>query len=195
MSTYEDRKLGDRCCYGSCPKPKTDDSDYCAEHRDKRRERSKLAMRAIRKQKRKDRKCLWCPKKAMVGRWSCPACTIKVGDRLREVVTPIVSMKADRVRAVTEGDGRTRLRYIGQGKRGAQSVAANDTQDLADILKLTQRCKDGLAFMAAQLEIGRQQRKAGEHEALGFLHLAQRLIGDVLQRHRYVTPTAADGED
>lgn len=105
-----------------------------------------------------------------------------------------VKNDGDRTRLVTEGDGRTRARYTGQGKRGPQSRAQLDDQDLAEIARLVARCTDGLRFVRAQPELGRVQVRDGEHAALAFLHLAIRLGGDVLERNGYETPKGKESD-
>lgn len=186
--TYEDRKLAGICTYPGCESPCGDESLRCERHASADRSYDAARRAKDKARRRADRACMRCghPKRKAGSKW-CLRCLIQLG-RLRADHQKQHQKHAPKFRQVTEGDGRTRNRYIGHGKRGAQSTAANDAQDLVDILKCIEKCRDGLVAVAAEPDLGRIERKAAEHAALSHLHLATRLAGDVFIRHRYETP-------
>lgn len=175
---YQERLAGPLCL--RCPKPKEPDSSYCADCGPT----VLAAARAQMKERRAQLRDAGC----------CDACGRPKG----KTVVPLplgaparwhTEGRKPKVRvAITEGDGRTRYRSIGQGRRGRITHADNDEQDT----KLVQRELEAAAAALAYAHspevkaMPRIQARDILHAALSRLHLVQRLLGEILSRHKYV---------
>lgn len=134
------RRIAGRCCYGACPDPAIDGSDYCAPHdahergRDaakKRRRRLRLAEAGLCR--------AGCGRKVgkrIVGgrvvQQECRSCRSETLARQVAARTPVpvesatVPDDGPRVKLEVHKDGYVRERYIGRGVRGQKDRAALD---------------------------------------------------------------------
>lgn len=107
-------------------------------------------------------------------------------------------MDQPRTRLVTEGDGYTRERDVGQGKRGPQPRQQRDDQDLAAAIRELQRAQAGLAYAASEevRQLPRAQRDEATKEAIARVLYGIRLAAQVPVRHGLQIPDlTGDGED
>jgi hypothetical protein len=132
------------------------------------------------------RLCLRCGSKRVLGEEHCTKCLVLRGAALARAADKRVDNKRDRIADRTTIDADGRSRYRGQAKRGRQSVAQVDEQDLRYALESIQKAKDGLAFVAA-LPPGmpRVQKQDAIHAALSLADQGARFIDEVLGRHNY----------
>jgi hypothetical protein len=146
---YEDRKLAGLCT--RCGGPAADDSSLCAKHRDDQRGRTARTMARIRAARVEAGLCVWCPgtrpTKVAAGETSCLACRIR-----RRRVKPLGGVhndvhKHERIaaRTATHADGRTR--YHGQQRRGQQTHAQLNAQDVEMASECFDSFKAGLALI------------------------------------------------
>jgi predicted nucleic acid-binding Zn ribbon protein len=174
-----------------CPSPATADSPWCSEHLADavEREKSRIRKARSRKRHRDDRRCIDCGKKS--NRSRCPACHRKKRQGVTQGVTPTVKLPqrrhhnvASRTRAVTEGDGRTRNRGVGKGKRGHPSRADEDAWCL-------QVLRSELALAGVSIEASHTnevkdlppiQRDAVVNDALSHLGLLERQLDVLVDR-------------
>lgn len=204
------RKLDGWCTYSSaCPRRAEGWPDptqqLCRRHRLKEQKRLSQLKRAQRTESAAQGKCVRCRKPSETYR--CAACRI-----LDRCTLPSVSRTArdtaDRAariasRTITHADGRTR--YHGQSRRGQQTHAQLDEQDIAFALKEIEFGQAGLAQYAYEV----QRSKSGDPEAKpriqrddlrsAALHQIERAVGhlgDVMERHGHVMQRRDDeGED
>ena len=193
VSDYQQRKaaaVDAGCCiYPGCELAPADDSDYCPAHRDEKRARNRRYKRARRRRWAQQRRCLDCGGRRKLGRKRCAACLIK-RDRLRsgggdKVVDKTPKTKLE-IRVEADGWTRTRERYVGQGKRGPQSKAALDDQDLDDAIARLQRAKAALQVASSPevAELPLAQRQETKAAALAQVVHGIRFGIAVLHRHR-----------
>lgn len=183
---YQERIEAGVCT--QCSGQALDDSQYCAEHRDKARAWVRKAHRKRRAANRKAGRCAECglPSEA----YRCPACSIATG----RIATTGGKDSGKAVRRTTvEGDGYARSRYAGRGVKGPPTKAASDATDLAMAAASLARGRDGLAA-AAELgeDFSREVKRAAREAALGHVHHVVRACVEVLDRHKY--PWRGDDE-
>ena len=179
---YLEKKVAQLCTYHRCKCAPAEGAQLCPRHLRKQRKRDARYKARLRARRRHAGQCAFCPAKSKTYR--CMACVIKAGFAPRKSVQSSVDKSARiAARTVMHGDGRTR--YHGQARRGQQSRAQLDEQDLADAIARLQRAKDGLAAARspeAQL-LPRIQREEAERAALAQLELAGRFLDDVGERN------------
>lgn len=186
---YRDRKIHEPpiCARPGCLAGPADDSDLCPAHRDDKRRRQRESVAAARAKLRRRRLCAGgCGRKS--ARYRCPRCRIVVGR------APVgrVARGVDNSARIRKGeDGRTR--YHGQGRRGRQTHANLDDQDLEDAIKMLEQARIAIAY-AASPEVkswGRIAQADAMRAALSKVALGIRLAEEPLERHRYHAELAA----
>lgn len=186
--TYEARKISGRCT--RCGQPAADDSLLCAPHRDDARAAVRKSKAKSRRARRRQRRCVDCNQRSRTYR--CTACQIRVNRlRVNNGANKRVDTKRERIAAATKistnkSEGG-RVRYHGQGKRGRQSGAQLDEQDLRDARKDLEAGTEALGHCQtpAVKTLPKIQRDDVERAALGRLASAGRWIDEVLVRHHY----------
>lgn len=175
----------------------------CVKHHRLYKRLARESMQRRREARRVANLCVWCPGDkpagATPGSNSCLACRvrrnrIRVSDAgVRPGVNPGDRQSRIASRTITHADGRTR--YHGQSRRGQQSHAQLDGQDIGFAERDTATGKSGLALYATEVA----RTKAGDREALPRIqrddlrsaacHKIEQAIGhlgDVLDRHGHV---------
>ena len=183
---YRARKLVEPpiCARAGCTAGPADDSDLCPSHRDEKRRRNR-EYKARRYQERRrptrgPKLCIDCGERSRSAR--CPACRILVGEAPKRLGVGVVDNTAQTRK---HADGRTR--FHGQMRRGRQTNASLDDQDMISEQKIMDKARRGRAY-ADSLEIqerGRIERESAELAWLGLVFLARRQLDEVLERHRY----------
>lgn len=189
---YYERKVEGWCVYSSaCPRRAAGDSQFCEWHRLRRNAR----QRRDRAENVAQGKCRTCRKPSSTYR--CPACSLREG-RLQPTNGGVAQDVADKrariaARTKTHADGRTR--YHGQSRRGQQSHAQLDEQDIGFARKEIELGERGLQRYAREVE----RSKAKDPEAMpriqrddlrsAAVHQLERAVGhltDVMSRHGHV---------
>lgn len=91
-----------------------------------------------------------------------------------------------RYRAVTDRDGRTRMRERGQGRRGRASHAHEDQRSVRIALATLSRA--GELFALADTTTDRAARRASHADGLAMAELARRQIDELLELRGKVAP-------
>lgn len=194
LERYESRKLAGLCT--QCGEPAAPDRQLCQEHYEAARKASAAAKKATRDAERAKGLCsTGCGRPSATYR--CFVCSVRAGEKPAEGAqnTPHgvhAGVHAGRARthprtvAVTEGDGRTRNRGVGQTRRGRVSFADQDAQDARQIATQVERAIVELAAAHSATDLPKTQRTDRLHAALSRFDLVQRFIGELLDRHRYV---------
>ncbi len=133
------RRIAGRCCYGACPDPAIDGSDYCAPHDAHERGRDAAKKRRRRLHRSQLGLCAdGCGRKVGKRRTKhghvtlvrCIECANAHRDRQRERCVPDESAGVPdgepRTKLEVHKDGYVRERYIGRGVRGQKPRAALD---------------------------------------------------------------------
>jgi hypothetical protein len=178
---YRERKLATLCARPGCSVAPAEDSDYCPGHRDDVRER----MRRTAKQRRRDRRRAGLCR-AGCGRKSerdlCPECSVRQGRAPRVAVNNAVNNAG---RFTPDYDGRVRFR--GTAKKGRQTNADLDTQDLNYGIRILQRALEAIPYLTSQevLALPKAQRDGVRRAWLAEIHRGARHVQEPLERHRY----------
>lgn len=201
LSKYEQRKL-DGVCTRCGAEPAQEESSLgvrCHGYMKNAQRRSKRSKRAIWKRKKL---CGQCGKKRRPGGKLCPACSVRFGATPRPLVQHYVEHDADpavagwkeTIEQSPDGKLRARRRFAGQGKRGRQSGAQLDEQDLADARRCVLEGERGLAYYrTAEVQaLPRIQRDEVRAEALAKLQRAQRWLADIIDRNSPKSRKAVD---
>jgi len=179
---YRERKLVEPpiCARNGCRNAPAEDSDLCPGCRERARAANRAWAAARRAKRKRARRCRDCGRPARRAR--CQACRIVVGQAPKRGVDSRVETTP---RTRKHADGRTR--FHGQMRRGRQTNASLDAQDLADALKYVERGRAGLAYAASPevQALPRIQREAAQRAALAQIALAVRLLEQPLERHHY----------
>jgi hypothetical protein len=137
--SYEEKKSQGWCTRRWCRTPASlaDDSQLCQRHLKRKREQDAASAARRRAAREADGLCVWCPaakpRPATQGSTACLPCRIKrnrlkiedgVGTRLGH------QDRAAAIAAATRKDPDGRTRYHGQGRRGQQTYATLNAQDL-----------------------------------------------------------------
>lgn len=192
---YAERKAGTECT--RCSEPHTEDSPYCAAHLASEVERIRKAVAKLRADRRAGRRCIDCNKRSR--RKRCRACHRRKRGGVTAKVQGVTQPKIPRptwatdgarnqVRAITEADGRTRNRLVGRSRRGGIGNAANDELDVRLVQRELETAITALAYAHSPevKAMPRIQARDILHAALARLNLAQRLLGEILARHKYL---------
>jgi hypothetical protein len=204
VPTYQQLKVLEVCAQG-CGAPAADGHELCEPHREAKRARQAKWLAKKRKRARRLKHCPDCPVDARPLRegeriW-CRAHRIR-RNRISALwsagpgVDPYVD-RSERVAAATRTHDDGRTRYHGQQRRGQQTHAALNAQDLkmaSGPLK---------AFRAGLAELGRPEAKEwprGEKQRVidATIHEAKRHIRhleDILERLGYFGPRGRKDED
>ncbi len=188
-------KYANRKEAGQCTRCESDqlapDSLMCADCQAYTAAASNSSHARLRADRRKRGVCIRC--EAATDRYECLECLTAAG------TAPIVTANqtANQTRApahhrappspsvwVVEKDGKRRLRYRGQGRRGAPSRLATDEWDLRAIEQEIKRARtDMIAYVSPEVRVLPSiQRAAVKQSALGHLELAQRFLDDLVER-------------
>lgn len=200
--TYQERKELGRCTYPGCPDPACEDAGMCQLHRDRaaarqqkwRQKRARLAKQLLATRKAKSQ-CLRCGSKRVSGGEHCAKCLVVVGEaaKQRDGVCIKVRDKLATIEAHTKIDAGGRSRYIGQGKRGRQSVASIDSKDFDYAEDALRKMRAGFT-LAANPELSRLEKRDAEQAANAFGDLANRFVEDIQARHgHFVDPSDRKG--
>jgi hypothetical protein len=163
-----------------CSRPALDDSDWCQRCERKERRRIADAVARLRAGRLKAKLCQYCGKvRVEKGEISCPRCRIK---RNRTATLCKDRVTRDVTKPEITADGKLRE---GQARRGRQTTANLDEQDLLDVIKLVTRCRDELALVRSEAYkwMPAVQRKDAERQALSRLRLAAGFVDEVLGRN------------
>lgn len=198
-ATYEERKAitadTGECLRDGCDDPAASGSNFCVPHRDADRQYQRDYRAKLRRGRRRRKECLDCGVKLRAGeRTWCKRHRI-ARNRLgiaRPAGVQVGVQKSERIasRTVKGEDGR--VRYHGQKRRGQQTHAQLDEQDLGFARREIKRGETGLETYAAETArskagdpqaMPRIQRDGIRSDALGYLERAQRHLGDVVDRH------------
>jgi hypothetical protein len=196
---YHERKVMGLCTYPGCS-ARVDDHNECTKHRAGtakrkakwRAKRARIARKLIRHWRKKKR-CLGCGGKRLSGEDHCAKCTVAIG-AAQLVVSQQAGQKEARIEAATTVDADGRWRYRGQAKRGRQSVAQLDDQDLRFALEALQKARDGIAWLSTVTDsaMSKNEKHDAVSAALAHATHASRLVDDVLDRHGYFKPIAPE---
>jgi hypothetical protein len=179
---YERRKTA-----GECTRCQADvralDNQLCGPCREYAKVKTAASTKRLRANRRLKKQCARCGGPSP-DRYECARCsgvnpTVNPHARSRHSV-----IHAARTRAVTEGDGRTRNRGVGRGKRGHPSRADEDAWCLRTLQK-----EIGLAVAAVEAShspavalLPRFQRDAVVQDALSHLELLERQLEELVDR-------------
>jgi len=196
------RKVAGICVRRCCRKPAADDSLYCPRHADAQRRYHTSYMKRRRAEWLRDGCCTNCgaAKRKRGSAW-CVACAIRDDRVPLSSVKPQVENHRDRVvagtRVSTHVSDVGRVRYHGQGKRGAPSSEAGDRNDLGDMRRILERYSVALeaAYGAEVAELTPMQRDDARRAAYAWLALAVRTGGETLRRHRLVQPEMIEPDE
>lgn len=154
----------------------------------KRRSAKKQRLRWKRK-----RLCGQCGKQRRPGGKLCPGCTVKCGVVPKSLVDHYVDHGRDRtdeqwgarVEQSPDGKPRARRRFLGQGKRGRQSGAQLDEQDLVDARRCIEEGWLGLVYYRSSevQALPRIQREEVRHEAVRKIERGQEWLDEIIGRN------------
>lgn len=184
--TYQQLKEQALCAQG-CGAPAADDHELCPAHRDAKRDRQAKWVQRKRKRLRRQRRCGDCQCELKPGeRIWCTAHRIRRNrvSALRVADVDVSVDKSERVAAATREHADGRTRYHGQQRRGQQTHAQLNRQDVG----MAESCFE--AFKAGIQLLGSDEVKAwprGERNAVTKATANQgercgRHIDDVLER-------------
>jgi len=202
-TTYQERKEQSAetgvCLYPACHEPAASGSNWCAPHRDKERANQRESRARLRKRRKRLGQCIDCGVKLRRDRDERIYCAAHRVARNRlgalsraAAVVQATVQKSERIasRTVRGDDGRTR--YHGQERRGQQTHAQLDEQDIEFARREITAGEAGLKIYAVEvgrskakdpLALPRIQRDDLRSAALHQLDRAARHLGDVLERH------------
>lgn len=135
-SLYMERKVAGLCT--RCGKEADEDSSLCRKHRRQRNAAAAACMARKRDALRAQGLCIYnCGTSVGKEDYACLACRVRIGRTQRKLVSlgsvnPVVSQpdKAAAIAAATRRDPDGRTRYHGQQRRGQQTHAQLNAQDL-----------------------------------------------------------------
>jgi len=199
---------------GECLRPGCDDaaadgSDFCAPHRDAKRDSDRAYRKRLRRRRRRLKLCRDCGVKLRKATATLPAekiwCTehrIRRGRltlvRSASPGVETVVEKSERIARATREHDDGRTRYHGQGKRGQQPQAQLNRQDIEKAEAALAAGRAGLQHAETEevKALPRIQREDVKREAAHLLDLATRHIDDVLERigHFKMRHGKRDGE-
>lgn len=153
--------------------------------------------RDLRARRRANGRCAFCPRRSKTYR--CKGCTRKHRDQRRSVRSRRRSVQHEptqqpKLVAKVEVDsrypeGRTRMREVGRGTRGApnrQQIEADDVRNLRFAARELEKAIPAVeAANALPADMPRIQREAARRDALASADLASRLIEETLDRNKY----------
>lgn len=201
-ATYEQRKAitadTGTCIQAGCDDPAASGSMQCVPHRESALQARREYQARIRKYRRRHKLCVDCGTK-LRGTETTWCTRHRIARRrdsaLRRQLAGVQNgvEKSERIaqRTITHEDGRTR--YHGQDRRGQQTHAQLDEQDIGFARREITRGETGLAAYTAEAQRAKEkhpealpkvQRDGIRSDALGYLERAQRHLDDVLERHR-----------
>lgn len=196
LSKYEQRKLDGQCTRCGCDLTearKTAGFSMCEKCQGYVQEAKRRSAKKQRLRWKRRRLCGQCGKKRRPGGKLCPACTVKFGSVPKQLVDHYVDHGGDRTdekwdaRLEQSPDGklRARRRFHGQAKRGRQSDAQLDAQDLADARRCIQEGWDGLGYYRTTevQALPKIQREDVRREAIAKLARGQRWLGEIIDRN------------
>jgi hypothetical protein len=179
--------------------PAEDGAEECKEHVVDKRARDARYRSNLRDERERQGLCVNCPvsgppAKVSRGETSCLRCKVR-RRRLPSTVDGVdneVDNRRTRIasRTLTGEDGRTR--YHGQDRRGQQTHAQLDAQDLGFARREITRGETGLEVYAVEVArskagdpeaMPRIQRDGLRSDAVGYLERASRHLEDVVERH------------
>lgn len=183
-SGYQRRQLAGQCTRNGCPHDAVDGSDLCEAHVTSERARWKAIKRKTRARRRAKGQCIDCGKRVKGDRL-CAKHRIerdRYTERATAGVPESVPTSAARIaaatRAQTTSGNEGRVRYHGQGKRGAPSRAVQNAADVAKITRHLANATKALAFADSDAteQLPRIQRKGARDAALALWFAGARLI-------------------
>jgi hypothetical protein len=195
---YQQRKQAGLCLWcGS--ESAVEDSGFCVRHQRLTREYNRKYARQTRSERRAAGLCAICGA-VPSEKYRCLKCALRDGRITLAGVDVGVEKKRvqgwderlERNRGATSG--YTHKRYHGQARRGRQTVAALDDQDLTDALKRIEKARAGLAIARSEemQQLPRIQRENAIREALSQADHGIRFAEEVLDRNRYRTKRDKD---
>lgn len=184
--SYQERK-GVLCTYPGCKRQPWDESLQCRKHTLAHRKRQRRANKNRRRKWARKQRCLRCGGKRAPDRRHCFDCLVETGELAKKQHADFYEYKSSGTRTAVETDGYARERYRGQGKRGRQSAAAIDDQDLGYALDAIGKAKLALAAIAHPdfAQLTRSQKIDATGAALAQAEHGVRFVEEVLDRHKY----------
>ncbi len=185
---YQARKEQGLCT--RCGLPASDDQ-LCGDCASRLRPMIAASVQRLRRQRRKRKQCARCGERSP-DRYECLKCLLKLGRMPKSAmpahgkptVDPATGFQ-DRVEQSPDGKLRARRRFVGQGKRGRQSGAQLDNQDLDDAKSCMDHGVYALEYFrtdAVQV-MPKVQREDVKAAAIAKLKQAQRWLGEVIDRN------------
>lgn len=179
-----------------CGGEPADDSSLCPAHRDDERARKRLWMAKVRKQRQRHRRCRYCGGPRRLREKSCLACRVR-RNRLSALRVRVRQGhdRAEQIAAATRQDADGRTRYHGQGRRGNQTHAALNRQDVGHAERAFVAFKVGVALLDTD-EVRLLPLVQRDDLKSAAAHQGQRVgrhIADVLVRLGHARPGPARG--
>jgi ribosomal protein L37E len=195
---YEARKVAFQCTRCGVDVRHLADQ-LCPECRAYANTQTRESTRKLSATRRKKKQCARCGRPSP-DRYECIPCLARRGQAplrtLNQTLNPTTQTparwhtegKRNQVRQVTEGDGRTRNRNTGRGRPGGIGNQGNDELDARLLQRELESAIAELAYAHSPEVKAKPRLQARDilHTALSRLHLVQRLLMQILQRHRYV---------
>lgn len=182
---YHERVATGWCAYGACerradgwPEPV---HHYCQRHRTKVQAKQRKQRAARRAGDSGAGKCVRCRKPSKTYR--CPACRLLDGCDLASV-SVATGVATDKIAAATRKDPDGRTRYHGQQRRGQQTHAQLNEQDLAMARYCWGRFEGGVANLDSDY-VKQLHRHQVEKLKVAIASFGERLSGhidDILER-------------
>jgi hypothetical protein len=188
---YQQRKQAGVCLWcGSAPA--ADDGGFCARHQRLTREYNRKYAKQTRAERRAAGLCAVCGS-VPSEKYRCLKCALRDGritldgggDGVEKQRVQGWDERPERNRGATSG--YTHRRYHGQARRGRQTIASLDDQDLTDALKRIEKARAGLAIARSEeaQQLPRIQREDAIRAALSQADHGIRFAEEVLERNRY----------
>lgn len=176
-----------------CRRPARDDSEECDHHHELAKARKRRWAKKQRSRWRRQKLCTRCGgKRAPGSTWGCAGCLADLGRLKAAVVDRHVDRPRDRAagfdaRLEQSPDGklRARRRFHGRAKRGRQSIAQLDEQDITDARRCVDHGIEALAYFRTDVvqSMPKAQREDVRAVALAKFRQAQRWLDEVIHRN------------
>lgn len=198
------------CARRLCTVVALEESEFCDEHARQKRQYDAAWIAKRRAGWAKAKRCTNCgAAKRKRGSVWCAACVIRDGRIKISSVGQQVVGRAERVAAATAIDRDGRSRYHGTGKKGRRSIQEENAADfdlvekelaklIGDAIVMVPKVRGASEYVwsSEAQQQPRIQREETRQRALGRVHVAYRLLGEILRRGRHpCAPQIADSDD
>ena len=184
LSLYETKKIAQICTYNRCTREPTDGSQLCVRHLAKQRKRDAKYKSKVRQERRDAGLCAFCAVKSDTYR--CRACAIEAGfvASMKSVQSSVDKQARIAARTVANADGDGRTRYRGQTRKGQQTHAQLNVQDLGWARENFEAFAAGVTILGSEeAKAWRREERAQVTAATGNqAERACRHIDDILER-------------